>query len=188
MAKRSRPFLRATCRSAFWLLLLMVLGNTEGLAVSSGLTSKNDFDSCNWLVTYRNRTYDLSPLAKPGLDRPVEGDLRSVLARIPAAAAHLENVSQQAKAARVHSIIGTASIMVLVGTRIAYKNAKDKGRSDNTRLTLDVASLISGLFFVKATYDSERATQSSKEELIEAVRAFNARSPYKIEPARKGGS
>jgi hypothetical protein len=180
LANRFVIFTSAILRSAFWLLLAGVFQNVYA--------DTKEFESCNWLVSYRNRTYDLSPLTKEGLARPVDGDLRTILTRVPEADEKLQAVTDHAKEAKFHSIVGTASMMALIGTRIARSQAKNKGRSEDTLVTLDVVSMISGLFFIKATYDSGVATKATKDDLIEAVKAFNAHSPYKVEPARKGST
>ena len=185
----SHTFSAFKWRSAFWLLCIasFALSSNTAHAAQPIASSGYDYESCNWLVTYRNRTYDLAPLTREGLARPIEGDLRLVLNRVPEASKHLDLLRDEVSEAKFHSVVGTAAIMAFIGARVARSNAKSKGRSSDTKLSLDLASLISGLFFVKATYDSERATHETKAELLNAVNAFNARSPHKIEPAQPGG-
>lgn len=140
-----------------------------------------NYESCNWLVTYRGNTYDLAPLTRESLSRPVDGDLRAVLERIPEAEEHLKNSAREVRAAKFHSMLGTAAAMLAIGTRVAHGNAKDSSRE--TRHTLNLISIVSSLFFVKATHSAFESTRESREELAAAVNAFNEKSPYRIEPA-----
>ncbi|NUM87784.1 MAG: hypothetical protein HUU37_01135 [Bdellovibrionales bacterium] len=140
-----------------------------------------NYESCNWLVTYRGNTYDLAPLTRESLSRPVEGDLRAVLERVPEAEEHLKNSSREVRAAKFHSVLGTTAVMLAVGSRLAYENSKSLSR--DTRQSLNIVSIASVLFFLKATHAAFESTRESREELAAAVNAFNEKSPHRIEPA-----
>ncbi len=148
------------------------------------------FEDCNWLVTYRNRTYDLTPLTRVGLSRPIESDLRPVLERVSESADTLRVVSEHARNAKAHSIIGSAAISLVLIDRVLHASVKNF--SDDAinmsmrgfRLNVDVFALVSSMIFLKATYESWHETKASKAELVNAINYFNEKSPYPIEPAK----
>ena len=144
----------------------------------------NKYNECNWLVVYRGRTYDLAPLTKPSLARPVEGDLRSVIQRVPSAETHLFNVNQKMTEAKVHTVIGSIAISSLLISRIFASSAKN-GPQDK-KIAIDIVSIASGLLFLKAGHASWEATRDSKRELVTAINVFNANSPHQIVPVSKG--
>lgn len=153
--------------------------------VYANANSSFGYEQCNWLVKYRNQTYDLTPLTRTGLSRPIESDLKPVLERVPEAAEKLRKVSDHAKDAKAHSMIGSVAISIFIASRIAKANTRDP--NDDTRLQLDLASLIGGVFFLTATYESWKATKASEETLVQAIDLFNEKSPYKILPAENDG-
>lgn len=167
-----------------WRNLFLLLLFFFSSSIYAKTTSNFGYEQCNWLVNYRNHTYDLTPLTRTGLNRPIESDLRPVLERVPRAAEKLQLVTDLSKEAKAHSIIGSAAITIFIGNRLINYTARRA--KDDSRLEMDVISLVSGLIFFKATYDSWRATSASKEELAEAIDIFNEKSPYKITPANKG--
>lgn len=141
-------------------------------------TTGDRLNDCNWMVNYRGKTYDLSPLTREALSRPIETDIRYALQRIPESAQHLDKMSSKLKEARAHTIL--ASLFVsgfLVGKIIQSRETdEDKKRS------FDVLTYGTGLFFLGSTLFSWKATREAKQELVNAVDAFNANSPHKIEP------
>lgn len=159
------------------------------------------YEECNWLVTYRNRTYDLTPLTRVGLSRPIESDLRPVLERVGESTDALRLVGEHARNAKAHSIIGSAAISFMVLDRILHASIKGFGDEafnfstkalhingdKGLRISVDVLAFVGGLIFLKATYESWHETRASKTELVNAIESFNEKSPYKIEAA-KGAS
>lgn len=150
------------------------------------LTFAADFDTyddCNWLVTYRGRTYDLAPLTRESLARPVDGDIRSILERVPESESLLSQVEKRSADAKAHTIIASAAVSGLLVTRLLRSNEKNRERHD----TYDILTAVTGLFFLKGAYESWRATRDAKETLLKAVRVFNENSPNKIEPVPQSG-
>lgn len=136
-------------------------------------------ESCSWMVRYRNRTYDLSPLTRKGLDRPLEGDMRTILRRVPAAAGHLEQIEKNVAAADVHTALATVGLTAFIVTRIFQGNAGERGRKSDKYIAL---SLSSGLLFLRSAYAGWQLKKDTKEELAAAIEAFNAKSPDPIVP------
>lgn len=165
-------------------LILSFLSPALAVAASTNSSSLEKYEQCSWLVTYRGRTYDLAPLTREVLARPLEGDIRALMNRVPAAAEHLSLVNRNTKAAKTQAILASAALGFFVGTRIGRANAKDK--DEEMRRGWDIGSIVSGLFFLKGIHASFAATSAAKEELAEAVEAFNAASPYPIQPVVKG--
>lgn len=141
-----------------------------------------ELESCSWLITYRNRVYDLSPLTRKGLDRPLEGDVQSIIRKVPAAAAHLDQVDRNDRESKVHTGIATGAILLLVGTRIAMTSSKAKA-DPGPYLALNIASV---LLFARAAYAGWELKQASKREVAEAIQEFNAVSEDPIQPYRGG--
>lgn len=161
----------------FLLLLLPLL--------SFGQENKISLDQlgdCNWMVTYRGRTYDLAPLTREALSRPIESDIRYALQRVPASARHLDSMSGHLRAARAHTILASIFVTGFVATRILRSNEKNEANHGD----YDIASAATGLFFLASTAFSWKSTRDAKTELVEAVGAFNESSPHKIEPASDG--
>jgi hypothetical protein len=166
------------------LFILISIGTPAAQAEPVSPSSSQKYEQCSWLVTYRGRTYDLAPLTKEVLARPLEGDIRALMSRVPAAADHLAKVNRNSKAAKTQAIIASAALGIFVGARIGRKNAANA--SSEIKMSWDVGSIVSGLFFLKGLHASFTATRDAKEELANAVEAFNAASPYPIQPLVKG--
>lgn len=137
---------------------------------------------CNWQVTYRGRRYDLSPLTRETLSRPIESDIRYALERVPEAGEHLRNVGTKLKEARGHTMIASVLISGVLATLLLQSRAKN----NEERREYQVAAAAGAGFFVTAALFSWRTTSEAKQELVRAVDAFNERSQHKIEPAGPG--
>lgn len=172
-------------RFGFSICLIGLLATASADASTAPVSPAQKYEQCSWLVSYRGRTYDLAPLTRETLARPIEGDIRSLLSRVPAAADHLSQVTSASRAAKVQAIIASAALGVFLGTRIARSGSKKDDES--ARLGLDIAAIVSGLFFAKGLHASYQATLTAREELALAVEAFNAGSPHPIQPVVKGG-
>lgn len=135
--------------------------------------------TCNWQVTYRGRTYDLAPLTREALTRPIENDIRYALQRVPEANVHLEKVTSHLKDAKGHSQVAS----VFLGTMLVSALLRTRDHTDSGKKNYSVAILSSGLLALAGTYFSWRNTNEAKEELVNAVEEFNNHSAYKIEPA-----
>jgi hypothetical protein len=144
--------------------------------------SLDQLSDCNWMVTYRGRTYDLSPLTREALARPIESDIRYALQRVPAANDHLNAMSTHLRDARAHTIFASIFLGGFIATRIIRSSQKN----ENYRQDYDVASAATGLFFLASTAFSWKSTRDAKDELVKSVEAFNEGSPHKIEPAAEG--
>ncbi len=138
----------------------------------------DQLNDCNWMVQYRGRTYDLSPLTREALSRPIETDLRYALQRVPESAEHLQKMTTKLREARAHTIFASIFISGLVVGRIIQAQQKDNDK----RRSYDMLTGASGLFFLASTGFSWKATREAKQELVNAVDAFNEKSPHKIEP------
>lgn len=147
--------------------------------------SVQDYERCDWLVTYRNRTYDLAPLTRGSLGRPLDGDIISVLRRVPEASMHLDQVDHKAKLARIESMVGSASITGFILSRIFRSDPKVKVHPEKQK-TIDLVGLFGLVVFVKSTIDSHNATEDARTELGLAVESFNQNSSHKIEPNKEG--
>jgi hypothetical protein len=137
---------------------------------------------CQWRVTYRGRIYDLSPLTRESLSRPIENDIRYAMQRVPEANEHLEAMTKELRNARSHTMLASFFIGALLVTRIL----ESKVTNDNIKDDYKIATVASGGFFLAATLFSFRSSKAAKEELVHAVEEFNAHSPHKIEPAVSG--
>lgn len=141
-----------------------------------------ELGDCNWQVTYRGRQYDLSPLTREALSRPIENDIRFAIQRVPEANARLETMTGLLRNARAHTIIATIFLGAFAALKVLESNQDNQGKRDDLR----IASFASAGFFLGATYFSWKSTREAKEELVRAVDDFNARSPHKILPANQG--
>jgi hypothetical protein len=92
-------------------------------------------------------------------------------------------MSTHLRDAKAHTILASIFISGLVLARI-LQSGKDKN-SDQYK-EYNVIQAATGGFFLAATISSWRATSEAKEELVQAVEAFNENSPHKIEPAPQG--
>ncbi len=142
--------------------------------------SVKSLNDCNWFVTYRGRTYDLAPLTREALSRPIDDDIRYALQRVPEAGMHLTSMDQNLKDARAHTMLGSAFATGFLLSRVLKAGEKNPAKFDD----YNVASIATAAFFVAATLFSWRATSNAKSELVQAVEAFNEKSPDKVEPAR----
>lgn len=156
------------------ILLLCVATPTDALAVTA-----KELGDCNWTVSYRGRIYDLAPITREALARPIETDLRYALQRVPEANAHLETMTSRQRDARAHTILASIFISGFLVTRLLESRQKNA----DYQKEYDILSLATGAFFLGATYSSWKATTEAKEELVRAVEAFNEKSPHKIEPS-----
>ena len=141
-----------------------------------------ELETCSWLVTYRKRVYDLSPLSRKGLERPLEGDMHTILRRVPGAENHLDQITRNNRDARVHTSIATFAIASLLVTRIVQGNSSSKGKSPKY-MALNIGSV---LLFLRAAYAGFELKQDTKEELVEAVQEFNNVSEDPILPYEGG--
>jgi hypothetical protein len=141
-----------------------------------------DLGDCNWQVTYRGRQYDLSPLTREALSRPIENDIRFAIQRVPEANARLDTMTSLLREARAHTIIATAFLGAFALLKVLESNQDNKSRREDYQ----TASLASAGFFLGATYFSWKTTRDAKQELVHAVADFNAKSPHKIVPANQG--
>lgn len=149
---------------------------------SHAATTGEQLSDCNWLVTYRGKVYDLAPLTREALARPIETDLRYALQRVPEANAHLERMSTRQRDAKAHTILASVFMSGLLVTRILESREK----REEKKAEIDLISVVSGAFFLGATAFSWKATVDAKSELVKAVDAFNDNSPHKIQPSSPG--
>jgi hypothetical protein len=140
-------------------------------------------NDCNWIVTYRGRTYDLAPLTREALARPLETDIRYALQRVPEANEHLDAMGTSLRNARAHSKIASVFLAGLLAAQL-LKGGAEK-HSDRAR-TFSIISIGSGAFSLAGFLSSWKATRDAKRELVQAVTSFNEKSPYKIEPSTSG--
>jgi hypothetical protein len=178
-ASRSRVLARAALYFFFSLMLLL-----EPLAPAAYADEKSELQilgDCNWQVTYRGRTYDLSPLTREALTRPIDNDIRYALQRVPEANAHLEAMGAKLHNSRVYTVLASAFLLGFVATRLALPRNGERAQARN-----NLVSGTAGGLFLTSLFFSWRNSRSAKDELVGAVREFNDHSPYKIEPAMKG--
>ncbi len=161
---------------------MVLLAALSFFPIPASANKLDKYDDCNWLVSYRGRTYDLAPLTREALARPIESDLRYALQRVPEADAYLKSMSRNLHDARAHTMLASAFISGLVLTRILGSGEKNK----ESKREYDVISAITGVFFLKATFESYTSTREAKADLVRAVDAFNEQSPNKIEPLSPG--
>ena len=164
---------------AFWALLFLLSNSAFATEIPISLNQLND---CNWNVTYRGRTYDLAPLTREALARPIETDIRYALQRVPEANEHLNSMSNHLRSARTHTILASVFVSGFVVSRILRAGEKNT----EARAQYDLASAATAVLFGAATLFSWRSTTDAKHELVSAVAAFNESSPYKIEPSVSG--
>ncbi|MGZ3660656.1 MAG: hypothetical protein ACXVCK_11200 [Bdellovibrionota bacterium] len=141
--------------------------------------SAEKLGDCNWQVSYRGRIYDLSPLTRESLSRPIENDIRFALERVPEAASRLNEMSRHFRDAKTETILASLFISGLVVAKLL----EGRSKNDNDRLNYHIAEAATGGFFLTATFYSWRSSVQAKQELVNAVEEFNAHSAYKIEPA-----
>lgn len=141
-----------------------------------------ELGDCNWQVTYRGRQYDLSPLTREALSRPIENDIRFAIQRVPEAAERLDTMTGLLRSARAHTLIATAFLGAFALFKVLESNQNNRGQREDYR----TASWASAGFFLGATFFSWKSTREAKDELVKAVEDFNAHSPHKILPANQG--
>ena len=169
---------------SFSTALLFLFALTPALAddrPTDGI-SLEKLGNCAWQVTYRGRVYDLSPLTRASLARPIENDIRFVLERVPQAGARLEAMNGHLRDSKAHTILASIFLSGLLVTKILESRLKNDANRPDYR-TIEGAA---GGFFLAATLFSWRSGVRAREELVSAVEEFNAHSPYKIEPASSG--
>jgi hypothetical protein len=152
-------------------------------------TSLERLGDCNWQVTYRGRIYDLSPLTRESLSRPIENDIRYVLQRVPEAGMRLEAMTGHLRDARAHTILASIFISGLLVAKLFEGHASrsnDPAKSAQIRDGFHIGEAAAAGFFLGATFFSWRSSTRAKEELVNAVDEFNLHSPYKMEPASGG--
>lgn len=163
-------------------IIIFLFLSPLSLSFAAASPEKENYDDCNWMVTYRGKTYDLAPLTRESLARSVESDMRPILQRVPKAETHLQTMTTQLKEARAHTMIASAFISSLLITRLIRSGEKNIDR----RETYDILTAVSAMFFLKATYESWNSTHNAKLELVRAVNSFNEKSPHKIDPVTSG--
>lgn len=141
-----------------------------------------ELGDCNWQVTYRGRQYDLSPLTREALSRPIENDIRFAIQRVPEASGRLDTMTSLLRSARAHTLIATAFLGAFALFKVLESNQNNRGQREDYR----TASWASAGFFLGATFFSWKNTREAKDELVKAVEDFNAHSPHKILPANQG--
>lgn len=145
---------------------------------SDGMTVEKLGD-CLWKVSYRGRIYDLSPLMRESLSRPLDNDLRYVLERVPQSNERLNALNESLHSAKTYTILASVFITAAIVTKIL----EGRLQSDHARPTYRIIEGSTGALFLTSAILSWRSTSHAKQELVNAVDEFNARSPYKIEPA-----
>lgn len=163
---------------------------TASAPCSAATTSKENTEKlqdtlgdCNWQVSYRGRQYDLTPLTREALSRPIENDIRFAIQRVPEANERLESMTSLQKDARAHTIIASVFLSALLLTKLLESKVTKQNEKDDYR----AASYAAGGFFLAATVFSWNSTRAAKRELVHAVEEFNAHSPNKILPASSTG-
>ncbi len=181
VANRGKPAGLALITGLFFLSALSMFSIAEAEKPATGL-SLDKLGDCKWQVTYLGRNYDLGPLTRESLSRPIENDIRFALQRVPEANAHLETMSGKLQDARAHTMLASVFLGALVITKLLESRVKNDSQKEDYR----VATFASGGFFLAATLFSWRSSTEAKQELVHAVEEFNAHSPHKIEPAMPG--
>jgi hypothetical protein len=146
--------------------------------------SLDKLGDCSWQVTYRGHVYDLSPLTRESLSRPIENDIRYVLQRVPEAGQHLDSMRSYLGQAKAHTILGS----IFISGALVTKLLESRLKNDTTRPDYRTVEAAFVGFFLGATIFSFQNTAKAKEELVNAVDEFNAHSPYPIEPATGGAT
>jgi hypothetical protein len=169
---------RVKAETKVCLALPLVLALVTSTPAHTAASTASELRDCNWIVSYRGRTYDLAPLTREALARPIETDIRHALQRVPESNEHLNRMSARLKDARAHTILASVFISGLIASRIMQSREKNPER----RREYDYVTGAAGGFFLAATAFSWRATREAKGELVQAVDAFNRASPHKIVP------
>lgn len=163
---------------------LIVLASLLVSSVASADSPTHDrLSDCNWIVSYRGRTYDLAPLTREALARPIETDIRYALQRVPEANDHLLRMGKNLRDARAHTMLASIFVSVFGITQLI----KSGEQNETKNREYNIVSYVSAGFFAAAALSSWRATREAKYELVEAVDAFNRNSPHQIEPAAPSG-
>ncbi|RZA09183.1 MAG: hypothetical protein EOP11_02495 [Proteobacteria bacterium] len=162
-----------------------LIGSGRAPCASEGESSQDRLNDCNWIVTYRGRTYDLAPLTREALARPIESDIRYALQRVPEANDHLDKMSKRLRDARAHSVIASVFLAGVLATQLLKGGAPI---DSDKRNTFSIISYGSGVFSIAGFVASWKATRDAKRELVSAVDSFNEKSAYKIEPSTSGRS
>ena len=170
--------LKSIGRAFFFSALAFPLGTQAAAPPGDGL-SLDKLGDCNWQVSYRGRLYDLSPLTRESLARPIENDIRYALERVPEASDRLRAMSQHFRDAKNQTVIAS----IFIGALVIAKLLEGRVKNDGDRLNYHVAEGAAGGFFLTETFFSWRSSVAAKQELVNAVDEFNAHSIYKIEPA-----
>lgn len=161
-----------------FLFFALALSLATRASAGDGL-SLDKLGDCNWQVSYRGRLYDLSPLTRESLTRPIENDIRYALERVPEANERLQAMSQHFRDAKNQTVIAS----IFIGALVIAKLLEGRVKNDGDRLNYHVAEGAAGGFFLTETFFSWRSNVAAKQELVNAVDEFNAHSLYKIEPA-----
>lgn len=138
---------------------------------------------CKWKVTYRGRNYDLSPLLRESLLRPMESDIRYALNRVPASAEHLEKMTANLRSARTKTIFGSVAAGLFVVAWIIHGN---KSITGDVHTVANRSMYATGAIALTSGILSWIDTHSAKKELVSAVQEFNNHSNFKMEPASTG--
>jgi hypothetical protein len=165
-----------------WILLFSFSFTGESAAAVSAANAPmtvQQLNDCNWLISYRGRIYDLAPLTRSALSRPLEDDIRSAMQRVPAASDHLNTMSKKLDEAKFHTVLASIFVSGFVVTKILRSREKNVAKHDE----YDLISAATGGFFLSSTFFSWRATRDAKSHLVQAVEAFNEKSPDKMVPA-----
>ena len=135
----------------------------------------NELEECCWKVRYQNKIYDLSPLTRKGLERPLESDIRTVFRQVPGAAMEIKQIDQNNRDEKAHTAFGTIGLGAFLLTRI-FQSRSQNQKSDKYT-TLNIISL---LVFAKAVHANWSLKRATNERIATAVEEFNAMSPDKI--------
>ncbi|MCO5142788.1 MAG: hypothetical protein M9962_06835 [Oligoflexia bacterium] len=140
--------------------------------------TEETLSDCNWLVTYKGKTYDLAPLTRAALSRPIDTDLRYILERVPESNKHLKQVDYKLKEAKFHTFMASIFISGFLVSRILQSRQK----SENNRRDYDVPNYATAGLFLASAVSSWKATSRAKKELFLSVEEFNRVSKTKILP------
>jgi|GEM_PF-4557491 len=177
---------------SLWLSGLLFFGGLPAYSATNSTPSSsteqlsNTLGDCNWQVSYRGRQYDLTPLTREALSRPIENDIRFAIQRVPAAKERLANMTELQRDARAHTIIASVFLGVFLLTKLLESRVPDGKNRSGEKSDYQAASYAAGGFFLGATIFSWNSTNAAKRELVHAVEDFNANSPNKILPATGG--
>lgn len=160
-----------------WTLFITLFSFLFSHSISYAFTEKTLSD-CNWLVTYKGKTYDLAPLTRTALSRPIDTDLRYILERVPEANAHLKQVDYKLKEAKFHTFMASFFVSGFLVSRLLQSRQK----SEAVRRDYNVINYATAGFFLASALSSWRATSRAKKELFLSVEEFNRSSKVKIYP------